>query len=257
MAEQLFKNLNSAAVPQEAETDTPALSEFDLLKARARMMNIPFSNNISVETLRARIQARLASEENPDQNDPVDDDTESVPEDAAFSKAVEAGAQNQEDRVGADETGMLPDIKVVSPVKEQTTPVPAPTRSRPKTVREELLEREMALVRVRISNMDPKKADLKGEIFTVANEYLGTVRKFIPYGEQTDNGYHIPVCIYNQLKDRTFVNIRIRKGAKGQQIVESKDSKEFNLEVLPPLTASELAALAGAQSAASSSDDFA
>ena len=84
----------------------------------------------------------------------------------------------------------------------------------------------------------------------MANEYLGTVRKFVPFGEVTDNGYHIPQCLYDVLKERTFVNIKVRKGSKGEEIVEHQNAREFSLEVLPPLSADELAKLAASQSAA-------
>lgn len=54
---------------------------------------------------------------------------------------------------------------------------------------------EMKLIRLRIANMNPAKADLNGEIFTVANKVIGTVRKFVPYGDATENGYHVPNVI--------------------------------------------------------------
>ena len=40
-------------------------------------------------------------------------------------------------------------------------------------------------------DLDPKKKDLPGEVVTFANEYLGTVRVFVPFGEQTEDGWHI------------------------------------------------------------------
>ena len=118
-------------------------------------------------------------------------------------------------------------------------------------LRDEIVAREMALVRVRIQNLDPKKANLPGEILTVANEYLGTVRKFIPYGEATDDGYHVPVCLLNQLKERTFVQIKTVKNKNGRgTVTQTADVREFAIEVLPPLTPDELAKLASAQAAA-------
>jgi len=111
----------------------------------------------------------------------------------------------------------------------------------------------MKLVRLRIQNLDPKKKDLPGEIFTVANEYLGTVKKFVPYGEVTEEGYHVPYCIYRMMDARKFLNIRTVKDRRtGIERVESTWAKEFALEVLPQLTAKELAELANAQKAAGS-----
>ena len=121
----------------------------------------------------------------------------------------------------------------------------------------DLMQKEqMRLVRVRITNMDPKKKDLPGEVLTVANEFLGTVRKFIPFGEVTDNGYHIPFVLYTMLDERKFLNIRVTKNQRtGREQVTSQWAKEFALEIMPPLTQLELNNLAVAQAAAGSIDN--
>ena len=109
---------------------------------------------------------------------------------------------------------------------------------------------QLKLVRLRITNMNPSKADLHGEIFTVANKVLGIVKKFIPYGEATDDGYHVPYVIYQQLKDRKFLFKKSRKNqTSGQTYLEQRWVKEFALEVLDPLTEAELKDLAASQAA--------
>jgi hypothetical protein len=127
---------------------------------------------------------------------------------------------------------------------------PGEPKGKKQTARERMLRECMKLIRIRVTNLDPKKKDLPGEVFTVANEYIGTVRKFVPYGEVTDNGYHVPNVIYNMMKRRKFLNIRTRKGNGDQIIVEQNWVKEFAIEVLPPLTPEELKRLATAQLAA-------
>lgn len=112
---------------------------------------------------------------------------------------------------------------------------------------------QLRLVRLRIANLNPQKADLQGEIFTTGNRILGTVRKFIPYGEATDDGYHVPFIIYQQMKDRKFLSIRTRT-VKGQIQVETKWVPEFALEVLPNLTEEEIKNLAAAQTAGGNID---
>lgn len=126
----------------------------------------------------------------------------------------------------------------------------------PKTLREKLVQENMKLVRIRITCLDPKKKEWPGEIITVANEYLGTVRKYVPFGEATEEGYHVPYCIYKYLKARKFLNIRTYKDRKNQnQIkIESNWVPEFAIEVLPQLTKEELAKLAAAQTAAGGLD---
>ena len=123
-----------------------------------------------------------------------------------------------------------------------------------RTIRQKMYDEQMKLVRLRVTNLDPKKKDLPGEVFTVANEYLGTVRKFVPFGEVTDGGYHVPYVIYQMMKDREFLSIRTRKGRNGQLITDTQYVREFALEILDPLTKTELAQLATAQQAAGSID---
>lgn len=191
-------------------------NELDMLKQRARLMGITFSNNIGVDTLRAKIQEKLAGE-----------------------------AQSQEPATAQGQQQGTPSIDEETKPKQ---PVQAVKPAKPKSLRQALYDREMRLVRLRIQNLDPKKANLPGEIFTFANEYLGTVRKFIPYGEATDNGYHVPYCIYKQLRDRKFLHIKVNK-VNGREQIKTSYVREFSLEVLPPLTTEELARLRASQAA--------
>lgn len=124
--------------------------------------------------------------------------------------------------------------------------------------RQDLINASMKLVRIRIACLNPLKKDLPGEIFTVANDYIGTVRKFIPYGEATDDGYHVPFCIYQMLEEKRFLNIRTIKDRRtGTNRIEQKWVKEFAIEILPQLTKEELKQLAQAQIAAGSVDSSA
>ena len=186
--------------------DNELPDEMTVLKQRATLLGIQFSNNIGLETLRKKIEDKMAPKE-------------------------EAGEQLNP-LVGSD---------------------PQPTKRR--TLRQKLHDEQMKLVRVRITCMDPKKKDLPGEVLTVANEHLGTVKKFVPYGEQTDGGYHIPYCIYRMMEKRKFLNIRIVKDRRtGVERVDSNWVKEFSIEVLPQLTPAQIQDLKTAQIAAGSID---
>jgi len=117
-------------------------------------------------------------------------------------------------------------------------------------LRERLMQEQMKLVRLRISCMNTQKSDLQGEIITVGNKYIGTVRKFVPYGEKTQDGWHVPYCIYEYLKNKKFLKINSRDETKNGQKVTRTDAEmlpEFAIEVLPPLTKEELENLAIAQ----------
>jgi len=193
---------------EDTVNDIAMPSELEVLKQRATLMNIKFSNNISVEKLREKIEAAQAKDE---------------PE----VKEATVNPLGEKQEAGVKKMSLGQKIRA-----EQTR-----------------------LIRVRIQNLDPKKKDLPGEIITVANEYMGTVRKFVPFGEVTDNGYHIPYCIYEFLKERKFINITTRKGKNGLPDIRATEAREFSIEVLPPLTEAELAQLAQAQIAAGSLND--
>ena len=193
---------------EDTVNDIAMPSELDVLKQRATLMNIKFSNNISVEKLREKIEAAQVKDE--------------------------------------------PEVKesAVNPLGEKQG-----AGVKKMTLGQKIRAEQTRLIRVRIQNLDPKKKDLPGEIITVANEYMGTVRKFVPFGEVTDNGYHIPYCIYEFLKERKFINITTRKGKNGLPDIRATEAREFSIEVLPPLTEAELAQLAQAQIAAGSLND--
>jgi len=192
-----------------AETAPLAPDELAMLKSRATMMGITFSNNIGLEALKKRVSDKM----------------EGVPE-------------------------------VVEPEEEKLNPLAGDVAGEPPiekmSLRDATRREAMKMIRVRITNMDPKKKDLHGEIFCVANRYISTVRKFIPYGEVTDGGYHIPQVLLDELESRKFVHIQVTKDRKtGQPTVKTSDAKEFAIEILPQLTLDELAKLAAAQLAAS------
>lgn len=206
--EQASSSGSATVVATEAEPPKP--DELQMLKQRADMMGIGYSNNIGIDALKKKIQDKM-------------DGKKDEPE----AKAASAETVNAL-------TGTIEVPKVESK----------------QDMRERLLAEGMKLVRLRITNLDPKKKDLRGEIMTVANRYIGTVRKFIPYGETTDNGYHVPYCLYEQLRDRQFMSIKVRKDqVTGKERVDHQMVKEFALEILEPLTEGELAKLAAQQAA--------
>ena len=189
-----------------------AVDELTFLKERAKVMGIPFSNNISLETLRKRVADKMEGKD----------------------EAPEVNALTGD-----------PEIAQALATK------PLDPKANAVALRKLMHAKQMRQVRVRVTNMDPKKKDLPGEIWTVANEYLGTVRKFVPYGEQTDDGFHIPYCLYRLLDSKRFLHIRDVKDRTTGIVRQDKVwAKEFSLDVLPTLTQGELDRLAAAQAAA-------
>ena len=210
--------------PLETPDDLELPDELTMLKQRATMMGIQFSNNIGLDTLKKKV----------------------------------------EDKMNEDTTPATPPASLVAPV----TPTAEPTPEAPATtaavaepvkvmsLRNYLLQEATKLVRIRISCMDTKKQDLPGEFFTVANEHIGTVRKYVPFGEQTDGGYHVPYCIYEMLKAREFLHIQTVTHPVTKAITtKTRYIKEFAIEILPDLTPEELEDLKARQHAAGSIDN--
>ncbi len=190
-------------------------NELDILKQRARLMGLTFSNNIGLESLKEKINAHTEKETPASEDESKDDGNEVVVEELVEQKA--------------------------------------PAKQKKQSLRKHLMEKSMKLIRLRITNLDPKKKDLPGEFLTVANEYIGTVTKYIPFGTATDDGYHVPYCIYKFMKSKKFLSIRSYT-VKGQIQIEQRWANEFALEVLEPLTPDQLKKLAAAQLAAGNQD---
>lgn len=101
------------------------------------------------------------------------------------------------------------------------------------------------LVRVRVTCMNPFKKDIEGEIFTVSNSVVGTVKKYVPFN--ADEGWHVPQIILNAMRERMCQVFVKEKTKNGVSVKRGKLIKEFNIEVLPPLTEDELHDLAQRQ----------
>lgn len=143
--------------------------------------------------------------------------------------------------------------------KEMSGEVPekaAPT----KVVKEEETEAQLnsrkrleatELIRIRVTCMNPQKKDWDGEIFTTGNAVVGTIKKYVPFN--ADEGWHVPRMIYQQMLERqcqVFYTVTNRNGVKTRA---GKLIREFNIEVLPPLTVEELKEIAQRQAMAAGS----
>ena len=133
---------------------------------------------------------------------------------------------------------------------DETEAVAAPKLTSKMAIRQKQRAEQLKLIRCRIVNMNPNKSEITGEFVTVRTKYLGTVSKMIPFGDETDNGYHIPYILYKELKSRQFLQTKVKKSKNGQQrLPVSRWVNEFSIEVLEPLTPEELKKLAAQQAA--------
>lgn len=173
----------------------------------------------------------------------------------SFSNNI--GAETLKERINEKLSGNTPEDS-----KEDTEQVNAFTGEPVKTkvqskgdIRNQIKRDAEKLIRLRITNLDPKKSKWPGEIITVANEFIGTISKYVPFGEVTEDGYHVPNAIFKKLKKRKFLDIRvIKQRGKPDRVIE-RWVPEFALEVLPQLTEAELKKLAATQAASGSLRD--
>lgn len=192
--------------------------ELDLLKEQATRMGIPFHPNIGLDTLQAKIDSFSP--------DDVEKTTVETKDDTADEK---------------QEPYELPDLP------ERVS------KSKDEILRDKRLE-ATKLVRVRIACMNPNKKEWEGEILTVANSLVGTMKKYIPFNN--DEGWHIPYMMYLHLKDRHCQIFIKKKNARGRTIAVPKMIKEFSVELLPELTAAEIKDLAQRQAMASGKESY-
>lgn len=108
------------------------------------------------------------------------------------------------------------------------------------------------LMRVNIVTKDPSKSSWEGEIFTVGNDVIGSITKYVPYN--IEDGYHLPQIFINMLREKKCTIFINKKGRDGKSIKVAKTIKAYSIEELPPLTERELKELADDQRARQSID---
>tara|TARA_R110000851_G_scaffold249018_1_gene401546 strand:- start:207 stop:767 length:561 start_codon:yes stop_codon:yes gene_type:complete len=130
----------------------------------------------------------------------------------------------------------------LTPVAEEVK-VPATQTEQQKVA--QIRKEAAALVRIRVTCMNPNKKNWEGEIFSVGSAKLGTFKKFVPF--DAPDGWHVPQIIFNMIKERKcsiFYNFTSPSGAKSRK---SKLVPEFSIDILPALTEKELNNLARQQ----------
>ena len=137
--------------------------------------------------------------------------------------------------------------------------VQEPVKSAPQADEETLSQKRtrlkkeaLELVRIRVTCMNPAKAEWEGEIFTSGNSGVGSITKFVPFN--ADAGWHVPRIIYTQLAERQCQIFTTVTDSRGNKSRKGKLIREFAIEVLPPLTPAELHELAQRQAMAKAID---
>lgn len=108
-----------------------------------------------------------------------------------------------------------------------------------------------ALVRCRITCLNPAKKNWDGEIITAGNDNLPHISYYVPFNA-VDGVWHLPRIIYLLLKEKKYYHIVEHSNSRdprkyGIDIQKSKLVPEFLIEELPQLTQEELELLAQEQ----------
>jgi hypothetical protein len=106
------------------------------------------------------------------------------------------------------------------------------------------------LIRCIISCKNPNKKEYQGEIISVGNAKIGFIKKYVLFNEP----YHIPDIIFNALKKKEYQRVYTKK-VDGKEVIKTHMAKEYDIEILPPLTDKELKDLAQRQLAKNTIND--
>ena len=144
------------------------------------------------------------------------------------------------------------DLEPEAPVQEVKEEAAAPTVETEGQRRQRLKKDASALIRIRITCLNPAKKEWEGEIITAGNSTVGTFKKFIPFN--APEGWHVPRILYNQLVQRECQIFMTARDSQGRATRKGRVIKEFAVEVLPALAQDDLDEMARRQAMAKAID---
>lgn len=209
-----------------SKEDIIGLEDITEVRAIATKVGITFSGNSGIDTLKDKIISAIEEKEK------------------ATDDVVLVSAEEEEEEIQiapiVKNKYSTEDLLKMDPNKEKDT-----------SVRRLIIRaKSMKLSRVKIVNLNPADSVLTGTIVTVVNKYVGKVSKFIPFGDEMENGWHVPEILLNRLRDQTFpLRKEIKNSKFGVKQYKTVMAKKYSIEVLPDLTKEEIEALAQRQTA--------
>lgn len=168
-----------------------------------------------------------------DKNEIVTDERELL-----IQRATELGLKFSPN-IGTDTLRERVNEKLAGPKVEESASKPSFLELRAKATK---------LIRVRITNLNPNKKHSEGEWFRAGNDVIPHVARFVPFEIET----HVEEILLTTIRNRKYTHITQRTKREVAQAGEmapppKRLRNEFSIEVLPPLTDTELKALAAQQ----------
>ena len=208
------------------------MTERQELIAEADELGLSFAKNAKTENIRKAIEAaNIEDVSEPDANVLGAPEVKTGPTESDIRAQLE---KEFEAKLVMEKAKITANMEANMASKNESVQVGVQTWGKRKL---DSMKRASKLIRCNVICKDPMKASWEGEIFSVANDVIGEVKKYIPFN--TDEGYHIPQIIYNVMKDKEctiFVNKRIN----GENVKVGKIIKAYGFELLAPLTQDEL-----------------
>jgi len=217
----------------EQTTQEQVPTELELLQKRAAVLNIQIDGRWGIEKLREVVAAAMADEK-PVPQEPVPVTQVAGPAVVKSPVPVTAPAEEDGEIKSPVPVTLMPSLasalKEVAAQDDLSDETEGQKKNR--------LRREaQALVRVRVSCMNPMKKNLKGELICVSNRNFGTIQRFIPFNRD----WHIEKVLFDALTEREYMVFdREKTGRANIEVVTPRCVPEFNIAVLPPLTKGEL-----------------
>lgn len=217
--------------PEEAVAAVNAVDDIEVIRATAKDLEIPFSGNSGIDTIKGKIVEYLKEQ--------------TIPTTSPDALAAISGGEDEEIEVAK----AIPAGPTIEELLEMDPAKVEDVNLRRKVVRAKALR----LVRVNITNLDPSEAQLDSVLITATNKYTGKVSRVVPFNVD----WHVEEILLNQMKNQKFVMRREKKGPGQKFGIKQYDTgyvKKYQIEVLPMLTPEELERLAADQRAAGSID---
>lgn len=115
-----------------------------------------------------------------------------------------------------------------------------------------LRNEQTKLVRVVVYNNNINRKEVEGDFFTIRNGVVGTITKYVPYGNE--EGWHVPKALLDVIREKKY-QIHVKdKTVQGVETLRGRSIPEFTIKELPPLTEKELKDLATRQAMAGNID---
>lgn len=230
--------------PEAAIEVVYAMESIEDIRAAAKLHGIAFSGNTGADTLKSKIVSHLETLQEKA-------DTETKEEETPMTQAADILGAIKEDEI---EVAKVPEKK--GPTIDELLAMDEMHEPDPQIRRLIIRAKALRLVRVRVTNLDPADSMIPGAIISVQSKYTGKVAKYVPYGDESENGYHIPQIIYDHMKDQKFALRKEAKGGRfGVKTYKTSLVPKFSIEVLPPLTKKEIEELAALQRASQAIDN--